>query len=180
MIQKLVMRFILMLSCFFLTFNLFAQDNYPTPPVTENRLFYIQHSKNFNTYVYDANFLIPNYLSEKEPVNIYRIVYTEGGIKKPLTTFQRKLAYGIDFFKISQNMYKLKLVAYSGFQLVMKVGQDGKAFVETTVNNQTIILTRMFLKMKDGRSDFNPKLDYVLFYGFDNNGNKTSIKFVPS
>ena len=179
-IQKLVMRFFLMFSAFFLMFSLFAQDNYPTPPLTENRLFYIQHSKNFNTYVYDANFGIANKLSEKEPVNIYRIVYTEGGIKKPLTTFQRKLAYGIDPLKISDNIYKLKLAGYSGFQLFMKVGQDGKAYVETTVNNQTLILTRMFLKMKDGRSDFNPKLEYVLFYGFDNNGNKTSIRFVPS
>jgi hypothetical protein len=174
------MRFFLLFSAFFLMFGLFAQDNYPVPPLTENRLFYIQHSKNFNTYVYDANFLIPKNLNEKEPVQVYRIVYTEGGIKKPLTIFQRKLAYGIESFKISPNFYKLKLVAYSGFQLVMKIGQDGKAFVETTVNNQTIILTRMFLKMKEGRSDFNPKLEYVLFYGFDNNGNKTSLRFVPS
>ncbi len=173
------MRFFFLFSTFFLMVSLLAQDNYPVPPLTENRLFYIQHSKNFNTYVYDANFIIPNHLSEKEPVNIYRIVYTEGGIKKPLTTFQRKLAYGIEASKLSSNTYKLKLVAYSGFQLVMKVGQDGKAYVETTVNNHTIILTRMFLKMKEGRSDFNPKLEYVLFYGFDNNGNKTSIKFVP-
>ncbi|MBT9485795.1 DUF4833 domain-containing protein [Sediminibacterium sp.] len=174
------MRFFFAVFCFFLMVDLFAQDNYPVPPLTENRLFYIQHSKNFNTYVYDANFLIPRYLNEKEPVQVYRIVYTEGGIKKPLTTFQRKLAYGIEPSKISPNIYKLKLVAYSGFQLVMKIGQDGKAFVETTVNNQTIILTRMFLKMKEGRSDFNPKLEYVLFYGFDNNGNKTSIRFYPS
>ncbi|OYZ00353.1 MAG: hypothetical protein B7Y37_11470 [Sphingobacteriia bacterium 28-36-52] len=178
--QKLLMRFFLFFSAFFLIFNLVAQDNYPAPPLTENRLFYIQHSKNFNTYVYDANFLLPNYLNEKEPVNIYRIVFTEGGIKKSLTTFQRKLAYGIEASKISQNIYKLKLVAYSGFQLIMKIGQDGKAFVETTVNNQTIILTRLFLKMKEGRSDFNPKLEYVLFYGFDNYGNKTSLRFVPS
>ncbi|HLD53810.1 MAG TPA: DUF4833 domain-containing protein [Sediminibacterium sp.] len=174
------MRFFFTVFCFFFIVDLFAQDNYPVPLLTENRLFYIQHSKNFNTYVYDANFLIPKYLNEKEPVQVYRIVYTEGGIKKPLTTFQRKLAYGIESSKISPNIYKLKLVAYSGFQLVMKIGQDGKAFVETTVNNQTIILTRMFLKMKEGRSDFNPKLEYVLFYGFDNNGNKTSIRVYPS
>jgi len=179
-IQKLVMRFFLMFSAFFLMFNSFAQDNYPTPPLTENRLFYIQHSKNFNTYVYDANFSFTNKLSEKDPVNIYRIVYTEGGIKKPLTTFQRKLAYGIESIKLSENLYQLKLAAYSGFQLIMKLGQDGKAYVETIVNNQLIILTRMYLKMKEGRSDFNPKLEYVLFFGFDNKGNKTSVKFVPS
>jgi len=174
------MRFFLMFCNLFMLFNLIAQDNYPAPPVTENRLFYIQHSKNFNTYVYDANFSLANKLNEKDPVNVYRIVYTEGGIKKSLTTFQRKLAYGIEPRKIAENVFKLTLAGYAGFQLYMKVGQDGKAYVETTVHNQTIILTRMFLKMKEGRSDFNPKLEYVLFYGFDNNGNKTSIRFVPS
>lgn len=174
------MRLLLIFCCFLFSVFAVAQDNYPTPPVTVNRLFYIQHSKNHNTYVYDANFTSDRMLNSNEPVSIYRFVYTEGGVKKSLTTFQRKLAYGIEAIKLSENLYQLKLAAYAGFQLIMKLGQDGKAFVETTVNNQIIILTRIFLKMKEGRSDFNPKLEYILFYGFDNHGNKTSVKFVPS
>ncbi|WP_439506514.1 DUF4833 domain-containing protein [Sediminibacterium sp.] len=173
------MRFLLMFSAFFLILDSIAQDNYPIPPLTENRLFYIQHSKNHNTYVYDANFTSEKQLDSKEPVSIHRILYTDGGIKKPLTTLQRKLAYGIEFSKISETVFKLKLVSYAGLQLYMKIGQDGKAFVEAFIQNQTIILTRMFLKMKEGRSDFNPKLEQVILYGFDNAGNQTSIKVIP-
>lgn len=170
--------------CFFCLFLLFltvvkAQENYPIPAPTENRLFIIQHSKNHNTYVYDANFTPDKVLNEREPVAIYRVVYTDGGVIKPLTSIQRKLAYGIHARKVSESMFKLKLVSYSGLDLWMKIGQDGKAFVETYIQNQTIILTRLFLKMKEGRSDLNPKLEHVILFGFDSAGKKTSLKIIP-
>ncbi|BDQ11219.1 DUF4833 domain-containing protein [Sediminibacterium sp. TEGAF015] len=177
--QFLVMRFCFL--CFFLFFYTLsnAQENYPIPAPTENRLFIIQHSKNHNTYVYDANFTIDKMLNEKDPVLVYRVVYTDGGIIKPLTAIQRKLAYGIHASKIADKLYKLKLVSYGGLSLLMKIGQDGKAFVEAHIQNQTIIMTRLFLKMKEGRSDFNPKLEQVILYGFDGSGNRTQLKIIP-
>lgn len=174
----------MMRFCFLVFFMVFysltnAQDNYPIPVPTENRLFIIQHSKNHNTYVYDANFTKDKVINEKDPVLVYRIVYTDGGEIKPLTAIQRKLAYGIQANKIAGNIFKLKLVSYSGLDLLMKIGQDGKAFVEAQIQNQTIILTRLFLKMKEGRSDFNPKLEHVVLFGFDGAGNKTNMKIIP-
>lgn len=129
--------------------------------------------------MYDANFTIDKMLNEKDPVLVYRVVYTDGGIIKPLTAIQRKLAYGIHASKIADKLYKLKLVSYGGLSLLMKIGQDGKAFVEAHIQNQTIIMTRLFLKMKEGRSDFNPKLEQVILYGFDGSGNRTQLKIIP-
>lgn len=182
--SKLPSQFQVMRFCFFCFFLFFyslsnAQDNYPIPAPTENRLFIIQHSKNHNTYVYDANFTKDNTINEKEPVMVYRVVYTDGGLIKPLTPIQRKLAYGIHASKVADKTFKLKLVSYSGLELLMKIGQDGKAFVEAHLQNQTIILTRMYLKMKEGRSDFNPKLEHVVLYGFDGGGNRTNVKIIP-
>lgn len=182
--SKLPLQIMVMRFCFFIVFLfvfslLNAQENYPVPTPTENRLFIIQHSKNHNTYVYDANFSADKTINEKEPVVVYRVVYTEGGLIKPLTSLQRKLAYGVRASKISDKNYKLKLVSYGDLELSMKIGQDGKAFVETYVKNQTIILTRLFLRMKEGRSDFNPKLEHVVLFGFDDAGNKISLKIIP-
>ncbi|WP_026763634.1 DUF4833 domain-containing protein [Sediminibacterium salmoneum] len=182
--SKLPLQIMVMRFCFFCLFLLFltvanAQENYPIPAPTENRLFIIQHSKNHNTYVYDANFTPDKNINENEPVKVYRVVYTDGGVIKPLTTIQRKLAYGVHVRKVSESMFKLKLVSYSGLDLWMKIGQDGKAFVETYIQNQTIILTRLFLKMKEGRSDLNPKLEHVIIYGFDSAGNRTNLKIIP-
>lgn len=182
--SKLPLQIMVMRFCFFIGFLIVyslvnAQENYPIPAPTENRLFIIQHSKNHNTYVYDANFTPDKVLNEREPVAIYRVVYTDGGVIKPLTTIQRKLAYGIQARKVSESMFKLKLVSYSGLDLWMKIGQDGKAFVETYIQNQTIILTRLFLKMKEGRSDLNPKLEHVILFGFDSAGNRISVKIIP-
>jgi hypothetical protein len=39
---------------FLFAFSGYSQ-NYPEPAKTPTRLFYIQHSDNHNTYVYDAN-----------------------------------------------------------------------------------------------------------------------------
>jgi hypothetical protein len=40
------------------------------------RLFYIQHSDNHNTYVYDAN-IKAGIIDSSQPINAYRIVYTK-------------------------------------------------------------------------------------------------------
>src|SRR5690606_1582032 len=71
-----------------------GQESYPIPNKTPTRLVYIQHSNNHNTYVYDAN-LKNDSIVKNNPVNEYRIVYTEGGSIKPLTGLQNRMAYGL-------------------------------------------------------------------------------------
>ncbi|MDD2793975.1 MAG: DUF4833 domain-containing protein [Sediminibacterium sp.] len=171
---------LLLLTLFNLfAFGAFSQGDYPIPPETGNQLFYIQHSKNHNTYVYDANFDQSQKLKEKEPVQIYRILYTEGGVKKELTNVQRKLAYGLHTQKIADNCYEMHLVSYPGFKLYLRQNSEGKVFVETVINRQTIILKRLFLKTKEGLSDLRTKLQYVMVYGKDIAGNHVAVKHIP-
>ena len=87
-----------LLISFFTILTSFVQDNYPFPSKSENRLFYIQHSNNHNTFVYDAIFSGSNF-DLKKPVNSYRIVYTDGGVKKPLTEIQKKNGLWIRYKK---------------------------------------------------------------------------------
>jgi hypothetical protein len=51
-------------------------------------LFYIQHSDNHNTYVYDAN-IKAGIIDSSQPINAYRIVYTKNGIKNPCQGYKK-------------------------------------------------------------------------------------------
>jgi len=170
-------KLLLFLQFMMVTF-VYAQKNYPIPPGTENRLFYIQHNGNHNTYVYDANFNKDRKLRESGPVDIYRIIYTEGGVKKELTMTQRKFAYGLNAIRISENNYQLSLVSFPKMKLYLRVNNKGNGYVETTINNKRMILNRMFLQSKAGTSGLRTKLDYILFYGRDAFGKNISEKLI--
>jgi hypothetical protein len=80
------MKIILSFPGFYLPFSGYSQNDYPEPKHT-TRLFYIQHSDNHNTYVYDAN-IKAGIIDSSQPINTYRIVYTQNGIK-PLSRLQK-------------------------------------------------------------------------------------------
>jgi hypothetical protein len=64
---------------FFLVSIAFFQDIHKTTTQNQQhttRLFYIQHSDNHNTYVYDAN-IKAGIIDSSQPINTYRIVYTQ-------------------------------------------------------------------------------------------------------
>ncbi|WP_282629903.1 DUF4833 domain-containing protein [Empedobacter sedimenti] len=163
---------------YFLLFSFIvnAQEGYPVPPKSENRLFYIQHNENKNTFVYDAVFASKGVLDDSDPVDIYRILYAENGEKKPLSSIQRKLAYGLNVKKIEKNVYELTLVSYPNQKLTLKLNSSHKPIVQTTVNNKLMTLNRVFLKQKKGTTGISVKLDYIMFYGKDKNGKSVQEK----
>ncbi len=172
------MKSLMYICLFFISFIVKAQDGYPTPPKSENRLFYIQHNENTNTFVYDANFSSKGILNETSPIDVYRILYASNGEKKTLTSVQRKLAYGVNTKKISKNVFQLTLVSYPSHKLTLKLDSSNKPIVQTTINNKLITLNRVFLKQKKGTTGLAVKLDYIMFYGKDKNGKSVQEKIV--
>lgn len=140
------------------------QKGYPVPPESPARLFYIQHDRNHNTFVYDANLLANKSLHAKEPIDIYRIVYTDGGKKEALSGLQRKMAYGVTCSKLHNGHFEFCLVSFPGKKFYLKPGTDGRHVVTTTINGKEMVLNRIFLATKN-ESVLNPKLDYADFYG---------------
>jgi hypothetical protein len=157
----------------------YAQDGYPIPPFNENRLFYIQHSDNHNTYVYEANIQSGN-ISADEPLYVYRIAYTEGGKRTPLTVVQRNLAFGMKTRLISPNFYAMHLAASKKCIFYLNITEAGKPKVYVTVNNRKMFLDRIFLQIREGSTGIKIKLDYALFYGEDfETGQHITEKAVP-
>ncbi|NRT16612.1 hypothetical protein HNP99_002983 [Flavobacterium sp. 28A] len=172
------MKFILpFLFLLFYSHSCFAQEGYPEPEKTTSRLFYIQHSNNHNTYVYDAN-IKDGVINSTVPIDEYQIVYTENGIKKPLSIIQRKLAYGMILEESKTNSYKLRLAASDKLYFYLNYNHNKGARIHVIVNNHKMYLDKMFVQLKDGFLGLQAKADFVLFYGKDFSSGKTIIEKV--
>lgn len=174
--MKIILHFSLMFSCIFAGYS---QDDYPSPAKTPTRLFYIQHSNNHNTYVYDAN-IKEGIINSSQPINTYRIVYTQNGIKKPLTRIQKKYAYGMIVLDSKPNSFKLRLASRKNTFFYLNYDQSEGARVYVIVNKHEIYLDKMFIQLRNGIFGINLKVKYVLFYGKDYNSGKPVIeKYIP-
>ncbi len=173
------MRILFFFVQFLLAQQAISQAGYPKPVPNANHLFYIQHNANHNTYVYDASFAKPALLSDTEPLTIYRVVYTEGGVKKELTMAQRAFAYGLTTKKLGKNLFEFSLVSYPQHKMYLKLSRSGVPYVETTVNGKKMFLHRMFLQAKAGSSGLSLQPEYIIFYGKDNARKNVIEKFVP-
>jgi hypothetical protein len=91
--MKIILFFFLMFICLFQDIHKTTTQNQKRP----TRLFYIQHSDNHNTYVYDAN-IKAGIIDSSQPINTYRIVYTQNGIKNPCQGYKKKILWN-DFIR---------------------------------------------------------------------------------
>lgn len=172
--MKILFSFYLICVCSFMSYG---QAGYPEPKKTDTRLFYIQHSDNHNTYVYDAN-LKGAVINKSEPINEYRIVYTENGIKRSLTMLQEKLAYGLILIDSQSDLFTFHLAASDKLNFHLYYTKKEGARVYVTVNNHKIFLDKMFVKLESGFLGTNVKAEYVLFYGTDFNSGKSAVEKV--
>ena len=173
------MRILFLIFQMLLAQQVISQVGYPKPAPNPHHLFYIQHNANHNSYVYDANFLKPALLNDDEPVKIYSVVYTEGGVKKELTMVQRSFAYGLKTKKLGKNHFEFSLVSYPQHKMYLKVSRSGLAYVETTVNGKKMFLHRMFLQAKAGGSGLSIQPEYIIFYGKNAARKDVVEKFIP-
>ena len=143
-----------------------AQENYPIPNKSPFRLFYIQHSNNHNTFVYEANMKNKS-IDIDNPIIEYRIVYTEEGTIKPLTGLQKRMAYGLSTTYLSPNLFKLYLAANKKIPLYLTLDSNFQPKVYVTVNNQKMYLDSLFVKLKNNHSVIHVEAEYILFRGKD-------------
>src|SRR5688572_24074606 len=89
-----------------------AQESFPTPPASNDQLFYLQRTPNTNTIICDLN-QKDGTLDKDDPIHVYWIRYAEKGQKEELNFIQRKFAYGIKTKRLEDGKYKLNFVSYS-------------------------------------------------------------------
>jgi hypothetical protein len=158
-------------------FSLLAQEGYPKPNV-KDLLFYIQHNRGKNTYLYQTNIDKQGNIVANDPVKISRQMFDNNGEIKSITAIQRKFAYGIDSTPLSDRSYELSLVSYPQQRLYLRSTTENNYFVETTLNGIKMKINRLFIFQKEGTSGLNTKVDYILFFGTDQKGKHVHSKLV--
>jgi hypothetical protein len=127
--------------------------------------------------VYDAN-IKGEIIDSSQPINEYRIVYTQNGIKKPLSWIQKKLAYGMILLESQPNLFKLRLASRKRIYFYLNYDENEGARVYVTVNKHKMYLDKMFIQVENGTLGINVKVEYILFYGEDYNSDKPVIEKV--
>jgi len=140
-------------------------DQLPVP--NENKqLFYLQRDPDENTVIYQLN-MADSVIDSDEPINVYWIRYTEGGVRKDLNFIQRTMAYGISHKALGNGSYELRLAAYKSHPFRLSYCDKSKKYVVyTSINNREAILDRIFVRI-DGGSQFNPDIAYFELSGRD-------------
>jgi len=175
------MALLTLLLCFFgLQAVASPPVNYPVPPDSNVRLFYLQRSTNPNTVVYDANLLTKTQLKAEQPVEIYWLRYNTNGKRRDLSFAERNFAYGLNFDPIdNSDAYLITLMAYSGRGIRVFVDKDGKAVAQTKINGKTAQLQRIYIDV-DG-SGFWSSVNYIELSGISvSNGARVVERFNPN
>lgn len=154
-----------------------AQHNYPIPTPNAASLFYIQHSDNHNTYVYEA-VIKGKLLDSIEPISVHRKMYTKNGETEPLNALQRAMAYGVESKKLRTNFYEVRIVSFKQMPFYLMLNNKNKPVVFATVNNKKMYIDHIFLQIKTG-SGISIKPAYAIFTGKNfSTGAKITEKFL--
>ena len=160
----------------------FAQPSFPTPPVTPQRLFYVQRDPNANTIVYDANTIANGRaFNTKEPILVYWIRYADKGQREPLNYLQRTLAYGVEVRpKGSNGEYEFNVVSYAKRKLRLTIDEAGRPHALMNINGKQAWLDRVYVKITGKKAGLVPDVKYVELFGTDpKTGAAVYEKFIP-
>ncbi|KAA0991806.1 DUF4833 domain-containing protein [Dyadobacter aurulentus] len=139
-------------------------DEFPVPRNVPGLLFYIQRDPNENTICYQLNLDRQGKLSTKDPVNMFWIRYTDGGVRRELNYIQRKFAYGINVKEKGDSSYELRSVAYNKLPLSLRKDPRNEYHVYTHINKKECILSRVFIRI-DGGTFWSPNVVFIELKG---------------
>jgi hypothetical protein len=193
-IVQSLMFFCLMLGCGFITSRSLASsglaqnnpqavvyvDSFPTPKNVDNLLFYIQRDPNTNTICYTLNIDKNGKLNLSTPIHAFWIRYPEGGVRKDLNFIQRKFAYGINSKKMADGSYDVRSVAYNKLPLHLRKDGKGVYHVYADINKKESMLERIFIRIGDGGTFWNPDVKYIELKGVEvKTGKRVLERFKP-
>ena len=167
--MKNIISFPRLIIIIFLCFAKFvsAQDNikFPVPDGNPNQLFYIQHSPNANTFVYELN-LNNGQPDSAKPVHVFTIRYADKSQKEELSSIQWKYAYGISTKFIANEHYEIRFLSRKDFVMHLKKDADNRYHIYALINHGSCILSYIFLQINGG-TFWKPNIEFVLLVGID-------------
>jgi len=139
-----------------------AVDTFPVPRLTSATQFYVQRTPNINTIMYDVN-MKNGVVDDNNPVHVYWIRYTEGGVKQELSFIQRKFAYGVKVSKVGTEKYKLLFAAYDKIPFYLMKSTSGIFHTYVELDGKMMVLNRIYIRIDPGGTFWAPNVKYVEF-----------------
>jgi len=140
-------------------------EDHPDPAIGSQNLFYIKRNTDNNLVVYDANLQADKRMNPHNPVKVYWIRNTEGGVIKELTFIQKKMAYGLDLKKVA-NAYEGTIAAYDKRVIRIMYAANGKPTAYVMINGKWQQLEHIYLHIADIKALI-PKITYIQLFGKD-------------
>ncbi|MFD1771849.1 DUF4833 domain-containing protein [Sphingobacterium suaedae] len=172
--RRLILLLLTIVSCGLA----YAQEGYPMPKV-KHLLFYIQHNRGHNTFLYQLHMNADGRVIREAPIKVTRQLFDEGGEIKPLTDLQRRFAYGVKINAGRGGDYIFTIAAYPKLKFLLKMKDSTHGAVYTHIHRKRMEVKRLFLVQREGTSGLGTKLDYILFYGMDIQGENVVEKLIP-
>lgn len=138
-------------------------EHYPTPPRSDNLLFYIQRNHNMNTVVYEINKHMDGRVNEEYPMHVFWLRYSDNGEIQELNYIQNKLAYGYASRKITNNTFEFQLVSYDKLKFYIDQSDDGHYAAYTKINDKMSKIDNIYVYVED--FGLFPDVKYIELYG---------------
>lgn len=171
------MKTIIHIVLLFFLFQLLASFNYSLKQPKSYNLFQIGRSRDENIIKYDVNLRSDGKINIEKPLKIYWVKYTDNSKIEGLSYIQNKLAYGVDYLKISTEEVKFKFVSYDNRTFVIKKNNDGKYYVSTYLTDKNVQVKKIHVQI-DGGTFMLPKISYVQLFWKDINKNIEDVEVI--
>ena len=152
-------------------------DDFPRPPKSAERLFYLQRNLNKNTISYDLNIDSNGHLDTGEPLEVYWMRYSGGrdGVKEETSWLQRKFAFGYGSSKGDNDDFYIKLVAYNKRPIHLQK-LNGTWVAVMKIDGRNCRLNNIYVYADE--SGMMPDVKHVDLYGIDlETGNAVKERF---
>ncbi len=120
-------------------------------------------------------------VDESNPVKVFWIRYTEGGVHKDLNFIQKAFAYGTLSEKNKDGTYTIRVVAYKKQEFILKKLPGESTYkIFAQINKKNSQLNRVFIRVNLGGSFWKPNIVYVELKGTEVGTGKIIIeRFKP-
>ena len=147
--------------------QLWARTDYPIPPESPLRVFFIQRSTNANTVVYDARLRADGSIDPEQPIHAYWLRFASTGERRALNFVEQNLAYGpiAEPHPRQRGAWQVRFAAWGERDMRLQLDAAGRPVLVGEVAGRNARLVSIYLHVREGR--FWPSVPAIDVYGVD-------------
>jgi Domain of unknown function (DUF4833) len=136
-------------------------------PTDPNLLFYVQNSTGPNTVVYAARLDAAGRINQAEPIDVFWRRFTRGGIRVPLSFFERMFVYGVTARSSAgqQDAIAANVVSYPQRPITVDLDNEGRPRALIPMGGRSAKLAYVYVEIDE--SKIVPSIIHADVFGVD-------------